>query len=294
MSISLLRGAGSGKISVDSRYSAPGMIRALLYNFDVDSDTIKTEHRSFLMTKVAPLLQGDRGHVWMQGSSSKTGTNSHNMELSKRRVNNIAAVLRSFRILDRQMQLDAVGEGQAQAHKEEDETDRAVALIVIPMAKESFPPPKRIPSPPSISTEFKIRMVGSMSVTVVASVEYCSFQIVDKKNNLTCFYSYCGFGGGGGIWDLGPVSSTMKGPWNDFKTNSAIRVSQFQGSTRFTTGGVGSLTWNYLTIYGLPEDVETVPTTLSIQTGFTVGVGATSTIGTLILKPREEMIYGGD
>ena len=77
----------------------------------------------------------------MQGSASKSGADIHNMELSKRRVNNIASVLRAQGTLDCQMQLDAVGEEQAQAHAKEDELDRAVALVVIPVARDSPPPP---------------------------------------------------------------------------------------------------------------------------------------------------------
>ena len=127
----------------------PGMIKALLYNFDIDGDTVKPGHIAFLQSKVVPLLQGDRGHIWMQGSTSKSGSNQYNKELSTRRVNNIASVLRAQGIFDRQMQLDAVGEEQAQAHAMEDEADRAVALVVLPVARESPPPPKKIPPPPA-------------------------------------------------------------------------------------------------------------------------------------------------
>jgi len=236
----MLHRTGPGKVKVELRYSGPGMIKALLYNFDIDGDTIKPEHRIFLQSKVAPLLQDDRGHIWMQGSASKSGGNLHNMMLSKRRVNNIAMVLRSLGIMDRQMQLDAVGEEQAQAHAVEDEMDRAVALVVLPVAKESPPPPKRIPPPPPVSTEFKIRLLGSLSGSAGPfQVENCFFQIADKKNNLTSFYVYSSEGVGKGLIKGLNISATMKGPWNDFTTSSAIRVAQFEGAARFTTGGVG-------------------------------------------------------
>ena len=90
------------------------------------------------------------------------------------------------------------------------------------------------------------------------------------------------------------LSATMKGPWNDFTTNSPIRVSQFGGATRFTTGGAGKWTSNHLNIMGLPRNVSTVPPVLDISTGFTIGIGASTSLGTLILNPREEMIYNGD
>jgi outer membrane protein OmpA-like peptidoglycan-associated protein len=144
MEANMLHKAGTGKIHVDAGYAQPGMIKAALLNFDVDGDQLKPEHRIFPQTKIAPLLQGDNGHIWMQGSASKSWSNTHNMILSRRRVANAAQFLRSLGILDRQMQLDAVGEELAQSHALEDPNDRAVALVVLPVAKESPSPPKNI------------------------------------------------------------------------------------------------------------------------------------------------------
>jgi hypothetical protein len=286
---------GPGKIDVDSKYSGPGMIRASLYNFDIDGDSIKHEHRLFLQSKVVPLLQDDRGHIWMQGSASRTGTNAHNMGLSKRRVHNIAMILRTGGILDRQIQLDAIGEEQAQAHQMEDETDRAVALVVIPVAKESPRPPQKIPPPPPVSTEFKIRLLGNLTASAgPVQVEDSFFQIADTKNSLTSFYIYSAGGVGKGLIKGVNLSATMKGPWNDFTTNSAIRVSQFDGAARFTTAGAGPWTSNHLNMMGLPKGVSTVPRVLELTTGFTIGIGASTSVGKMTLNPREEMIYNGD
>lgn len=291
----MLHRTGPGKISVDSRYAGPGMIKALLYNFDIDGDTVKPEHIAFLQSKVVPLLQGNHGHLWMQGSTSKSGTNIHNMELSKRRVNNIASVLRAQGISDRQMQLDAVGEEQAQAHAMEDESDRAVALVVIPVAQDSPPPPKKIPPPPPVNTDFKIRMLGGLAGSAGPfQVENNFFQIADTKNRVTAFYTYTSEGAGKGLIKGLNLSATMKGPWNNFRTTSAIRVSQFEGLARFTTAGAGPWTSNHLNMMGLPSGVSTSPPVLSIQTGFTIGIGASTSIGKMIWVPREEMIYNGD
>ena len=291
----MLRKTGPGKIDINTRYAGPGMIKALLYNFDIDGDSIKIEHRMFLQSKVVPLLQESRGHIWMQGSASRSGDNQHNMQLSRQRINNIAVVLRSVGIANSQMQLDAIGEEQAQAHAMEDEKDRAVALVVIPMAKDSPPPPRRIPPPPPVNTQFKIRMLGALAGTAGPfQVENCFFQIADTKNKVTAFYTYSSEGVGAGLIPGLSLSATMKGPWNNFTTNLAIRVSQFEGAARFTTGGVGSWTSNHLNMMGLPKGVSTVPAVLDIQTGFTVGIGASTSVGKLIWAPREEMIYNGD
>ncbi len=59
------------------------------------------------------------------------------MLLSRSRVSNPAQFLRSLGILDRQMQLDVVGEELAQNHALEDAATVPVALYVLPVAKES-------------------------------------------------------------------------------------------------------------------------------------------------------------
>lgn len=290
----MLHKTGPGKINIGNRYAGPGMIKALLYNFDIDGDSIKMEHRTFLQTKVVPLLQNGRGHIWMQGSASRSGGNQYNIQLSRRRINNVAVVLRSFGIASNQMQLDAIGEEEAHAHAMEDELDRAVALIVIPMAKDSPPPLRRIPPPPPVNTQFKIRMLGGLVGSAGPfQVENCFFQISDTRNKITAFYTYSSEGVGKGLPGLN-LSATMKGPWNDFTTNLAIRVSQFEGAARFTTGGGGPWTSNHLNMMGLPKGVSTIPAVLDIQTGFTIGIGASTSVGKLIWVPREEMIYNGD
>jgi hypothetical protein len=45
---------------------------------------------------------------------------------------------------------------------------------------------------------------------------------------------------------------------------------------------------------GLPKGVTTIPAVLDIQTGFTVGIGASTSAGLMTWAPREEMIYNGD
>ena len=59
----MLHRTGSGKISVDSRYAGPGMIKALLYNFDIDGDTVKLEHIAFLQSTLFPFARRARSHL---------------------------------------------------------------------------------------------------------------------------------------------------------------------------------------------------------------------------------------
>src|SRR5262252_805988 len=95
---------GPGKITIDNKFNGRGMLKVVLHNFDVDGDQPKPEHIRFLNQQVVGLLQNDCGHIWMQGSASRSGSNAYNMALSKRRVQAIAAYLASRGILTKQMQ----------------------------------------------------------------------------------------------------------------------------------------------------------------------------------------------
>lgn len=287
------RMTGAGKVSLDARVQGRGMLKASLLNFDIDGDGPKAEHLLFLRTRVAPLLEANRGRIWMQGSASRSGSDRHNLALSRRRVEMVAQVLRARGISTRQMQLDAVGERMAVGHGMEDERDRAVALVVLPFTDDR-PPARMVPLPPPVSDEFKIRMLGGLTGSLGPwQTENLFFQIWDPRNHLTAFYTYSGTGSGRGVIPRIPVSVTLRGPWNSFKTSAPIRVSQFAGATRFTTAGAGPWTSNHLNMMGLPKSVATVPRVLSIATGFTVGAGASTSVGDLIWVPPEEMPFNG-
>jgi hypothetical protein len=72
-----------------------------------------------------------------------------------------------------------------------------------------------------------------------------------------------------------------------------MEVSEFEGAARFSSYGGLSLTWNYLNMMGLPPGIATVPNPLSINTGITIGLGASTSAGKLTWKPREVMPYDG-
>ncbi len=137
---------GKGLITIDGKYNGDGVLKALLHNFDVDVDQPKPEHVAFLISKVLPLMKERKGHIWMQGSASVTGTHKNNLELSRRRVNNVATVLRQGGILESQMQLDAIGDNVTFRHIREDEMSRAVALLVLPRRRCRFPSRRASPA----------------------------------------------------------------------------------------------------------------------------------------------------
>jgi hypothetical protein len=104
------------------------------------------------------------------------------------------------------------------------------------------------------------------------------FEIQDVEHALSAFYGYSGIGIGVGF-NLAWLSGTDAGPWNAFTTSAPMSVGDFGGFTRFTTGGVGNRTLNWLHMIGTPKGVDSVY--IMINTGTTYGGGITTTAGPL-------------
>ena len=304
----MFKATGSGKVEIDAKYSSPGLLKALLYNFDFDdmkSTALKPEHARFLSEKVVPLLAGDRGHIWMQGSASRVGADSYNLTLSKVRVRRVGDFLKGAGVTDRQMQLDAVGEELSVGHALDDERDRGVAFLVLPKAKNDPPPAPRPPPKPRVTSNFKIAMITGLSVAKAAkwakylkgkvgagvAADALFFMIWDVQNQFASIYVYIGGGIGVGVTALPVVSATTHGPWNDFTTSAPISCAQFGGFTRFTTAGVASWSLNFLNMCGTPPGVDDVYIQ-GFNTGTTIGLGASTTVGDLILLEGPDPFSG--
>lgn len=278
---------GRGTTDVDPKYSGPGMLKALLGNFDIDGDTPKPEHVQFLSAKVVPLLAGNSGRIWMQGQASQTGSDAHNLALSKRRVRAVADILKRAGVAETQMQLDAVGESMSFGKNKEDPSHRAVALLVLPRAKDDPPPPPKPPAPedlPKVNTQFKIKMHANLNIAKGLAGDFSIFQIWDEKAALCSFYTFWAMGASGGLIPGQWLSATLAGPWTDFTVTKALAVNQFTGATRFTTGGAAWWTKNYINFMALPPGTATDPNPLPIDTGFTIGIGAGTSAGTMRLE----------
>ena len=158
--------------------------------------------------------------------------------------------------------------------------------------KEDPPPARKIQDPPPVSSDFKFACSWPLPPAPVPfRWRTFSSRYADKKNNLTCFYVFSAEGVG-----MGPIkglnsSATMKGPWNDFKTNSDMWVSQFGGAAQLHHQRRRPMDME------LPQDDGTAPRTLARfppcyrSPPASHRLGAATSIGKMILNPREEMIY---
>lgn len=129
----------------------------------IDVDTPKSEHIAFLDSAIAPILAGKTARAWLQGSASSSGSDAHNLALSRRRAEKVAEHLKSRGVLASQLQIDAAGESLANARAGESSEDRAVAILAAPLFTPIQPPP-RPPAPrPITATRFRLRMLGGLS-----------------------------------------------------------------------------------------------------------------------------------
>jgi hypothetical protein len=298
----MFKATGTGKIEAHREFVQAGVLRALLYNFDFDDYAsadkkfrdLKPEHQKFLKEEVVPLLSNGKANIWMQGSASQIGADSWNMVLSQIRVGRVVNFLSIQGIDVEHMQQDAIGEENAKSHSLDDERDRGVLLWVYPRFEYEPPPPRKVPKKPLVTRHFKISMVTGLNVAQALriaklfkvkigaglAIDGLVFLIWDPHNQIACYYVYIGIGLGFGFSALPSVAVTTHGPWTDFTTEKPMSCWQFGRWARFTSGGGGSHTVNWIT-FETPRGINNVES-LPIATGTTYGVGATSTIGDLI------------
>jgi hypothetical protein len=279
----VLRATGPGKV-VNSGGAPAGGVRASLTNFDIDGDALKAEHKTFLDVRVVPILRTADSICILRGEASHTGSDAHNLDLSRRRAQNVLGFLASRGVPPVRVRLQFVGESLAGSFQGESADARAVSVLVARTAIIPAPTPAPTPTPapaPKVATKFKIRLLGALSSGIgVAQIEKLFFQIWAPSLSLTTFYEYSSVGIGKSVG--ASLSVTLKGPFNDFSTTSAIATTDFAGAARFTTSGVGPFSVNFLNMMGLPSGVATVPNPLKIDTGFTVGLGLSSSLGNML------------
>lgn len=118
---------GSGKTEVRTNPSS-----LLLFNFDIDGDSLKTEHKDFLRREAIPKIQAGAS-VSVIGLADRKASAAHNQALSERRVARTVEFLRSevpsgFNL----KQATGFGEEKAAQEGEKDETydERFRAVLV--------------------------------------------------------------------------------------------------------------------------------------------------------------------
>jgi hypothetical protein len=234
-------------------------IGAWLHNFDINGWMLKPEHQSYLTSRVLPCLEAvaaEKGtadvDLSVQGHCSKTGSFTHNLELSFRRVFSVANALASF--IDHPstgVTVNSQFEGYSwlcaathpnlyNKNNPEDEGFRAV-IISWGGHKIGFPDPKPRPKQTKL---FRVRAIGGGEGHLkhkhehYGAAEVRVLEFWDTETNEGATYVYAG-GGPAVVLDpldfLTPARVSGAGPWNDVSPEMPLtqRVDDLNGGASF-------------------------------------------------------------
>ncbi|MEM1047245.1 MAG: OmpA family protein [Pseudomonadota bacterium] len=271
---------------------------AVLYNYNIDGNLLKDEHKDYIKQKLHPILSKGSSHVKIFGRASKSGDADYNQALSAERALRVKDHLLSLGLSEAQVpgqEMRAQGEYLSTSQNEEDSFDRAVILrighgqktepiklpkitvpVTIVIEKKKPVPPNTTPPKPQGGTKFKIKHLGTASYGIGAGH---IFWIVDETTNEETTIILSGPSVSEGV---APV--TGKGTWVPFNTNKPTSLHDFVGTARFVESP-GVLWWsatdNFLTF----DKVETGGP-IRIKSGVTIGAtgGAITTGPTVMLE----------
>lgn len=139
------RRTGVGKIAYFPRSDIS--THAVLYNFDIDGHQLKPEHKLFLETQVAPILQ-QGGTSVVKGMCSRSGSRVHNNNLSMKRSLEVCDFLSRLSVAASNVFVP-VGTGEGAAEEAgyedgvEDEYYRAVEILLSPTQRRPELPKKK-------------------------------------------------------------------------------------------------------------------------------------------------------
>lgn len=176
-------------------------VDGLLYDFDVDGDYLKREHREWLDGHAVQFLSNG-GSITLVGLTSRSGTPNHNDALARRRINSVVRYLISPRAVgNTNFRFREITEsGERRAHRDGlpdgDEPDyseaaqvryRAVRVRVwdSPDPPPPPPPPPPEPSPrPRGARAFKIRVVSGTVRSLRFGMEHdFTFDVWDYRGD---------------------------------------------------------------------------------------------------------------
>jgi hypothetical protein len=116
-------------------------IRSSLYNYDINDPALKQRHRDWLAENVIPTLKENPGAaISLVGSASRSGEESNNVELSRKRRDGVESFLKDNGVRPGQIPLSpGVGSSLAPQAPKENEHFRAVFLsLFVPVKLKLF------------------------------------------------------------------------------------------------------------------------------------------------------------
>jgi hypothetical protein len=251
------------------------LTRAYLYNFRIGGSELKLFHKRWLddhiikpLTLAKPIAAGSKNYwsIWLMGTTSRTGGDVSNMQLSSQRAIRVHDHLRAG-LGEGPWKFDYYGWAGEQLAVESGDADntelplrRAVQIAVQYVEKLPPPPPPPPVEPPHSRLHwhcnlnypddpnnklYYIRLLGGVNVSGgPAALDGLVFQIVDETKKNPANYLFVGFGPGLGppIKKLPPVlgGANFPGPWNCFEAPRAKTTAGFEGKASFQYLGINA------------------------------------------------------
>jgi hypothetical protein len=298
------RPTGAGKVA-DRVVRDNGIVAIVdLYNYNIDGNTLKDEHKAWMDSRLIPLLKGFAVHVKLRGTASKSGDREYNRQLSLSRVLRVKKYLIDRGVPEAKVpgpDIQAAGEDLSTSDSHEDERDRAVRITVALGTKPRpvFPtiilppivitpndpivelppqiiivtrPRKKIPI--NVSQSWGIKQLSSVELEFQVGMSAMAFQIVDFTNHEEVICVMPGISLGEGT----PAAITLRGPMNPFTTPQPQRITDFSGRTTWTSlFDIGPFSKDAITFHN-----GAFPTgafgdfSVTMDTGFTIGASGPS------------------
>ena len=284
-------------VAVEGKYTGPGKyIQRIedkihihdnywLYNYNIDGNQLKPEHKEILLKHVIPTLRKVRSHVKIFAYASKSGNRQQNLNLSISRALHVKKFLMSFGFSEAQVpgqEMRAAGSTFGNPGVPEDEFYRAVHVVVITGVKSqplrpdivfvedtitdgeehTFPDDTIREKPPG-SRRWSIkyldgRSVGAGAGPVGGQVTHHRFVLYNHETDQYHVATFDGVGDTVGLPSplLASGSYTTSGDaWHRFDVDKRLEYSDFKGDAYWVEGPPGTTSYVTFKKAGVRVDV---------------------------------------
>jgi OmpA family len=288
-------GPGDGGFLIAKKETPAKVIfEYILFNYNIDGNVLKKEHKELLDRDIIPFVEENRVHVKLTGMASQSGDREYNRQLSLGRVLRVKEYLISKGLTEAQVpgpDIRAAGEDLSTSKSREDPIDRAVRLtiavgikplplfptIVIPVIiTADGPDPIIVPGVTGNKPEgrWTIRQVFGTNTNVglgvgvpgfgvgagLGPIQY-HFLLVNRK---TAQMSQCTFAGPGLSGGIGPNTTEAHGKGLGLSVSTSITAQSKTWDNFQTDGGVDFSDFNGAAVWVEPGGVA-LSTDISAQ-----------------------------
>jgi len=106
----------------------------ILFNYNIDGNLLKPEHKQLLDEHIVPFLKANRVHAELTGTASRTGTAAYDRQLSLERVHRVHHYLLQRGVISAKIpaaDVHGIGKDKSTSKLDEDELERSVRIRIV-------------------------------------------------------------------------------------------------------------------------------------------------------------------